>query len=496
MKKSWLLVVPAIALLASCGKTDASVPATSSGAGGVSSAADSIKNPWWKSTGEIKKDSDGKVVYDEVAVNLVSVVSGDDLEPFKSIVNDFNTAYRGKININVESVGESSFEKTISDRVSQNSNPPDLIMSHQKGHKSFADNQIVQPFDEAISASGIAYSPNDIVSNLADDSDLGYSGHVFNIPVDGQSVVLLYNKTLMNKYATGGKLPENASEFQAVCQAAKTGEGSSFIPFSIPVSGNTFFQRYFVMTSLMQNNFAPYGDDYKVTWGTGNNKDAFVKGIDAVRNLFYGSSPVSSYGNGTAAAYTSFYNDRSLFLATYPWEVDAILSAYGEAHNNMSIEAVKSQKVGGFSTAGIFQADPTDANAYKIFGDSHAFILSKTVTDVTTKAACLEFVHWFINDVQAGIDWANAGHISASHYINNADAYKNDEYVKNYIQAYYTDINEFVTAGNTPYYTITFDELNSLIASCMDKAITDSDISSKATTSANKVNAAIEFINE
>jgi hypothetical protein len=34
MKKSWLLVVPAIALLASCGKTDASVPATSSGAGG------------------------------------------------------------------------------------------------------------------------------------------------------------------------------------------------------------------------------------------------------------------------------------------------------------------------------------------------------------------------------------------------------------------------------------------------------------------------------
>ena len=133
----------------------------------------------------------------------------------------------------------------------------------------------------------------------------------------------------------------------------------------------------------------------------------------------------------------------------------------------MSIEAVKSQKVGGFSTAGIFQADPTDANAYKIFGDSHAFILSKTVTDVTTKAACLEFVHWFINDVQAGIDWANAGHISASHYINNADAYKNDEYVKNYIQAYYTDINEFVTAGNTPYYTITFDELNSLIASCM-----------------------------
>lgn len=489
MKKSLLLPLPFILSLVACGGTSGGGASSNSGAGGIS-------NPWWSDTGTLTKDADGNVSYDEVTVNLATVVAGDDFAPFKSIVGEFNDAYRGKINIVVENIGEDDFDKNVSDRVKQKNSAPDLVMSHQKGHMSFVKNKIIQPFDSAIEKSGIAYSPNDIVANLADDSSLGYDGHVLNIPVDGQSIVLLYNKELLSKYSKDGNLPEGKEAFSSLCAAAKAGEGAGFIPFSVPTSSFNFFNRYLVSTALAQNDFSFFNKDGHVAWADGDNKTAFVNGINSVRSLFYGDSSISTYGNGTAAAYNNFYNDKSLFLATVPWSVNGILAEYGSKHGSLSASAVMEQKVGGFSSAGLFSDDISSPNAYKIFGDSHAFALTSTVTDINVKAAALEFVHWFINDGAAGVEWAKAGHISASHAINNSDEYKNDTFVSDYTKAFYLDVNEFVAYGNTPYYTVTFDEFYSLMTACLDKSVTQADIESKVKTGSDKVNQAINFLEE
>lgn len=489
--KRTLLLFPTIALLASCGGGE-SILSSNPGNG-------AIENPWWTTTGTIEKDTDGSVIYDELSISLATVVSGDDLAPFRDIVSSFNTAYRGKITVNIESINESSFDKNISDRIINGNNAPDMIMSHQKTHKSFANNKIIQPWDETITQSGSSYKNTDIVSNLSSVADLGYSGYDFNIPVDGQSMVLLYNKEILAKYSQNGVLPSTSEEFFNICKTARQGEAAGFIPFCVPTASasDTFFQRYFGGTALAQNGFQFFNEkDGKVDWGTGDNGTAFLDGINAMRKVFFGTDSIASYGNGEAACYNTFYSDKALFVATLPWEVSSILSAYGEKHGGMTKQAVMEQKIGGFSTAGIFQSDANNIDAYKIFGDSHAFALSNSVKDISKKAAALEFVNWFINDAKAGVEWAEAGHISASHAINNSEEYKDDYFVQNFTKQYYLDVNEFVCSGNTPYYTVTFDELNALITSCLDKTLTDAQIQQKVEASASSVNKAIAFIEE
>ena len=99
------------------------------------------------------------------------------------------------------------------------------------------------------------------------------------------------------------------------------------------------------------------------------------------------------------------------------------------------------------------------------------FNLSNKVTDITQKAACLEFMKWVTSNASAGAQWARAEHVSISNVINASDEYKNDVVVANFISKWYPDIDMLNTVGINPYYQ----ELVKQIRAMMSEGLLKSD---------------------
>ena len=135
-----------------------------------------------------------------------------------------------------------------------------------------------------------------------------------------------------------------------------------------------------------------------------------------------------------------------------------------------------------------------NANKNAIYGDSHFFAMSKTVTDINVKAAIVEFIRWFTVNSTAGAQWAKAGHVTASNVIAESDVYKNDSYVSTFISKFYPDIDNFRCVGNTPYYADTLSNLQGIFADTVGKKnATDETDEATIRSKQNTVNNNVSF---
>lgn len=408
-----------------------------------------IENPWWTTEGTLEFDEDDNVDLTGVEISLETVVAGEDENAFRDIVEDFNEENEYGIRVTVGSTNQSEYESSVAKRIANEANAPDLLMSHQKAHKWFADNKHVQPFDEAIAESGIEFSISNYMTGLGDLSDLGYAGNQFQIPIDAQSMVILYNKDMLSKLGYDNAPTTNA-ELMEVCAAfrAKHG-GDDYRAISIPM-GESFYNDYVFNTALVQNGVELYStDDYYVNWTDSTNKTGFTNARKAINDLM--NNKYMNYGEDGTTGTTRFFNNKSLFLFCLPWNINSILAGYS-TNNNINIQSAKDNFIGGCSMANLFDVTGSSATSETIFGDSHSFLMSRTVTDIKEKVACLVFAKWFTENATAGAEWAEAGHISASHTIVNSDEYNGNAFVNNYINEFYLDLNQFRTIGNNPYY--------------------------------------------
>ena len=449
----------------------------------------SIDNPWWTDSGEITKDSDGNIVFDDVNIKLTSVISGYDQNGFETLIDQFNRKYNGQINITHQIYSQDVIDERIMQQIQNETNAPDLILTHQKTHAYFASNKIIQPMDAAYELAGITVDKSDFLPNFADYCDLGYEGRMFTIPVDAQSMVMYYNKNLLAKY--NAELPQNRAEFLELCQTVQNGERATNAQFNAVTCGADydFFKMYLLPTAVLQNGGELYGSDGLVHWTEGDNFTAFSNGVKAVKQLADEGLWDSTDSNESARA--KFCKDNALFYISLPFDANPIFSAYA-SNSGHSVDVVKTQDIGGFSTAGLFALEgaPEDSKN-KIFGDSHAFTMSKTVTDVTKKAAIAVFVNWFTTNVDVGIEWAKLGHTTASYAIRGNAAYNADSYVSEFSNMFYGDINNFVTAGKTTNYTLIFSDMQTALLNCLRNASNDYDIKTELSNAQKKINASI-----
>ena len=394
-------------------------------------------------TGELEKDESGNVIFEDVEFKLMSVVSGTDKQPFLEMIESFNKAHRGEINVVVDTLYNDTFDETVQGQIKNRLNPPDLIMSHSSGHLNYLDNKLIQPFDEAIELSGITIDMKDFAQGFSKYSDLGKSGSLYSIPTDAQSTIILYNKTLLARYSQ--TVPVTRSEWLSVCEAAKAGEGKEPILMST-TDGST--RDYIFPTAYLQNGGTMYASDNHAEWSSNaNNLDAMKKAITSIREL--STKGLMQKGLSKEAVSAKFVADEAVFYIVTPWEVTEIMTNYAKAHNK-TLAQVKTEDIGAMSTSKLFAMDAKSPNAEKIFCDSHGFMMSTTVTDINKKAAILEFIKWFTETGTVGASWAEAGHISLSNTINGDSAYQQNDFVQNYISKFYPDISKLEGLGNTP----------------------------------------------
>lgn len=426
----------------------------------VSVAACGKSNSGPQTTGTLNKDENGKVIFDDVEIKLTSVVAGTDKQSFNEMINTFNIEYQGKINVVPNYIYNDTYDSTVQSQIRNRMNPPDLMMSHQSGHLNYLDSKLIQSFDEAMELSGITIDMQNFAPEFAVYSDLGKSGSLYSIPTDAQSTVILYNKTLLNTYAEGN-VPTTRDAWLTACNAAKQG-GKKAILMST-VDGST--RDYIFPTAYMQNGGTMYNSNNYAEWASNaTNLSAAKNAIASLRGLI--TDGLMEKGQSKEAVADRFLADEGLFFITTPWEVNEVIKNYAKTHNKTAAQ-VKEQDIGAMSTAKLFAMgeNATSANADKIYCDSHAFMMSITVTDINKKAAILEFINWFTQNASIGAQWAEAGHISLSNTISADPAYAQSNFVQNYISKFYPDVSKLHGLGNTP--------IANTMTTCFGKIMTD-----------------------
>ncbi len=422
------------------------------------------KSDGWTTTGELVKDENGNIVYDNVELRFTNVVAAEDKGVLDALVAKFNRKYRDRINVISNTISEDQFETEVAKRITNNNNAPDFIMSHQEGQKQLVEFKFLQPFDEALEKSGIEINIEDYATALSAFAKYG-TDELYSIPVDAQSMNVLYNKDILAE--CGGVLPRNRDELDKLCATAKA-KGYTPISWTTEVKQ---FQSYLFVTALLQNGAKLYNEStYYAEWATGKNLDSFKTAIESIR-LLTGDSPVNRSKKDVLA---EFLGNKCLFYFGLPWDMKSLLVSYAQQHTDNDVEKVK-DKIGGTSMAKWFAMDESKPYADTIYGDSHFFAITRVVSDITKKAAICEFVKWFSQEVSVQTEWVETGHMSVCNKVTSSPEYTENFYAKNYVTQFYPDINNFVSTGQTPFFSELRTYLGQIIVTVLNSTNTLTD---------------------
>lgn len=396
-----------------------------------------------ETTGELTFDDQGKVVFDDVSIKLTTVVAGSDKAAFDGLVRRFNSAYDGRIYIESDSAAQGVYETQVANRISKNNNPPDLLMSHGKYHKNFADKGLIRPFNNVMEKSKIEIDFKDYSEGLMKYKNLGATdGSVYSIAADAQSTVVVYNKQQMAEIGFN-KAPSNRAELLAACAAYKQRYNKTPIAWADAEAATGNFQEYTFATAILQNGGNIANEEGRCDfYSNTENRTAVQNAIKSYRELYDNGYAPRNYANSNCIK--DFNSGKALFYFLAPWELNGLVKSYAQENKITEQKAIE-EYVGGASLSGWFAMD-ADANqpyANYVYGDSHCFAMSRTVTDITKQAAILEFIKWFTQTGTVAAKWAEAGHITSCKATTETGEYQSNAYATNFFANFYPDINNF-----------------------------------------------------
>lgn len=445
-------------------------------------------------TGELKKDENGNVIFEDVTIKLATVVAGTDVYVFNDIIKRFNLEYDGKIQVVAESTAQGLFEKTIGQNISQNNNSPDFIMSHEKHHKNFLSKGLIQPIDDVMETSGIKINFDNYAQGLAKYRTLGSSdGKTYSVPADAQSMVVVYNKKLLNEI--GCSVPTNRAELLDVCSKFKAKYSDKYPIAWIDNELKENFYEYSFASAVLQNGGTLINAEGRADWyDNETNRAAFTNAIKAYREIY--DNGYAKRNTAKATALESFNTGNCLFYVTSPWDIRNIIGQVAK-DKKISENEVMDEYVGGTSISGWFAMGDNASKPYAdyIYGDSHFFAMVSRVSDINKKAAILEFIKWFNESGKASKQWAKAGHITAYTGVSAQDDYVNDKFISTYISKFYPDMNDFMCL---PMTNVASEVVSNMVSLCAKTIVLASGYTDKTDGQAIKstqdaVNTATDF---
>ena len=183
----------------------------------VSCGDDNGGNTVLEGDGDIVRDADGNIVYENVKLTMWSVTTGDDAATQDAIVAQFNQMYKGMIEVEVVHYSRYDLETLLGNTMQfDQENAPDILFNHGSRATEYNDRGWLQEVDFFFEKSGALYDKDDFVPSLLESVTI--DGKAYGMPIDCHSAVLCIRVDILEK--NGLKIPTTYAELVEVCDQA------------------------------------------------------------------------------------------------------------------------------------------------------------------------------------------------------------------------------------------------------------------------------------
>ena len=238
----------------------------------------------------IPRDANGKIIYDNVSVNVWLADNGKGQAIFSKLAEQFNKEYEGKIKVNATPA-----------LLDQNTYSVRLQSTPEKS----VNEGTYYSISDIYAMADIEYSLDDWYAGALQDSL--YKGALTSVPMLASVPYVVYNKTLMQKY-NGGELPSNYTELSALLKKAYEGEHTSNSDFkSIMTNTDWTYKEAPSSVAFLQNGAEYYTYDsetsmYGNRWSEQSVQNGALAALTNTYNLF-GAGGDCHGGVGDSSSY-------------------------------------------------------------------------------------------------------------------------------------------------------------------------------------------------
>lgn len=454
--------------------------------------------------GDISRDANGNIIYNQVNLKMWSVATGDDASTQDEIINEFNTMYDGMIHVETTHISRYDLETQLQSTLQFDvENAPDLLFNHSSRTAEYINRDWLQSFEPIYSLAGINLDKTDFVPSLLSACTIDNS--VYTIPIDCHSTIIEVRKDILDKNDLS--MPNNYSELCAlqdqVYDLAKAGnfyirgENSQGIGTEtwrkaavnddyhiFPISyGDMWVHEFFGYTAAAENGGDFVAENGKPAWNTEN----AAAGLQLLRDWIFPSETSANkhalsedYGSDYDVGITPFRSGDCIFKLNGPWSYDEDLTTFDRDFKN---DGGSLTNIATTSLSGFLAKVTSNSDAKKIKGEGHAVMLLKNATSRTKCAAGAVFADYLA--YYSGITWAKRGHLPALKSVASSSEYLNDESYTRYIKDW-GDASDYVVIQPTRYYSyvdtyfknavlksVSSQFLSQNVSSILDKEYTD-----------------------
>ena len=437
--------------------------------------------------GDIVRDGDGNVVFNNVELKLWTVTTGDDANRQDEIINQFNTLYNGQIKVTAEHISRYDLETNlVSTMEFDRAHGPDILFNHGNRTTEYNDRDWLYPIERYYEKTNTPLDKDDFVESLLNATTI--NGVMYATPIDVHSTMMEVRVDILEK--NGLEIPTNYDE---LCALSKTvvekaragqfwirGENSENKPATewrlastaedynvFPIAfGDMWVHEFVGYTAAVQNGAEIVANDGMPGW----NNQGSVKGLQLLRNWMwpdansknqYGLS--KAYGSDYDVGDAPFKAGTCLFKLQGPW-------AYQKEMNDFNILLAKDGGAANITTRNIgsmFALDKTQAYAGKIKGEGHALMLTKCVTSQTKACAAAVFADYLA--YFGGISWAKSGHIPAVKSVEKSQAFREDDAYDAYVK-YWGTPDDYIVIPPTKYFSY----IDTYFKTCVQQSMSSS----------------------
>ena len=450
--------------------------------------------------GELERDENGKIIFDNVEVTMWSIIGDPDLTIHKKLIEKFNDEYAGQIYINLVSQAHADYYPALETTWKNDFEAfPDLCFMHNEKTATYANKGYLYALsDETLTELGSRLDFSQVYENI--DRVTKYNGVRFAVPVDAHGFLTNFRTDIILKNGCGfdgntRAIPKSRAEYQSLLKNLKDkaaagtllirdiNRGANHAWKTAPTSwAPSCYQ------STDPDGFsALYANDGQMTSEDGRtitfqNNEGFKTYIkDQVENYNKGY-----FTNGTNTEY--FPAGNVAMFNEGPWWASM---TYGPSYNNDELlqvgNGITQDDIDNYGTPytpmhpdGWWSLNESSANAHKWYGNGHIMALTKHIKDINVAAAAVEFMNWYINgqtqqkingtnqDASVLAYWCSSGHAAAWKHVYNSTEY-----------AYYVNTNltlkalgspeNIIAMESHPYETTIFNALANCVQSVQDK---------------------------